>query len=95
MIDARIKKIVDHYGTEHQIIKAAEEFSELSSALLHYLDGRGDINNIHEEMADVSVVLDQLAYIFSWNDDAVAIINRIREEKIARQLRRIEEAEAE
>ena len=93
MIDARIKKIVDYYGDKHQILKAVEELTELSSALIHYLDGCGDIDNIHEEMADVSVMLEELEYIMSWKDDAESIVSGIRRQKIERQLRRIEEAE--
>lgn len=43
----KIKAIADHYGKEHQTIKAIEELAELIQAL-----AKGDIENIKEEIAD-------------------------------------------
>lgn len=68
-----LKKIISHYGDEPQIIKSVEELNELSLALLKYLQGKGPsvscgasniLDNIHEEMADVEVMLGQLRIIF-------------------------------
>ena len=55
----RLKKIIEHYGEEAQIKKAAEEFAELIRALM-----REDMENITEEMADARIMLDQLEIIF-------------------------------
>ena len=49
--------------------KAVEELTELSIALQHSLDGRGDNDNIREEMADVSIMLEQLRVIFGDCDE--------------------------
>lgn len=55
----RLKKIIEHYGEETQVRKAAEEFAELIRALM-----RGDRDNIAEEMADCRIMLDQLEIIY-------------------------------
>ena len=55
----RLKKIIEHYGEEAQVKKAAEEFAELIRALM-----RGDRDNIAEEMADCRIMLDQLEIIY-------------------------------
>lgn len=59
---------VNKYGAENQVRKAVEELTELSVALLHSLDGRGDTENIREEMADVEIMLEQLHVIFGYGD---------------------------
>ena len=55
----RLKKIIEHYGEEAQVKKAAEEFAELIRALM-----RGDRDNIAEEMADCRIMLGQLEIIY-------------------------------
>ena len=49
----KTKAIADHYGKEHQTIKAMEELAELIQAL-----AKGDIENIKEEIADVRVKIE-------------------------------------
>ncbi|MFA5706578.1 MAG: hypothetical protein WDA41_09510 [Candidatus Neomarinimicrobiota bacterium] len=62
------EQAVKTYGAESQVRKAVEELTELSVALLHSLDGRGDTENILEEMADVEIMLEQLHVIFGCGD---------------------------
>jgi NTP pyrophosphatase (non-canonical NTP hydrolase) len=62
------EQAVKTYGAERQVRKAVEELTELSVALLHSLDGRGDTENIREEMADVEIMLEQLHVIFGYGD---------------------------
>lgn len=62
------EKAVNKFGAENQVRKAVEELTELSVALLHSLDGRGDTENIREEMADVEIMLEQLHVIFGYGD---------------------------
>ena len=52
------------YGREAQITKAVEELAELSVELLHYQERGGSVDAVREEIADVSVMIDQLALIF-------------------------------
>lgn len=68
------KKIIDAYGTEKQLIQAIEELSELLQALCKWVNGKGEIyemqDNVAEEIADVSIMIDQLKIIFN-NEDEV------------------------
>lgn len=81
-MDTRLQMIADHYGRNSQILKLIEEMAELTQALL-----KGDEKHIAEEMADVSIMLEQVEYL-CWNTNLVSVI---REMKIERQIRRIEE----
>lgn len=81
MIDDKLKMIADHYGYDHQALKLVEEMAELTQALL-----KGDSVHIAEEMADVEIMMEQLRY-FHANEAEIKII---REQKIARQLARME-----
>lgn len=87
MDNKALKKIIDHWGEKKQQIKAIEELSELQKAICkHLIENNGSIDNITEEMADVSIMLNQLLVIFN-NEKAV---NEIIEQKLARTLKVIE-----
>lgn len=73
------EKAVNKYGAENQVRKAVEELTELSVALLHSLDGRGDTENIREEMADVEIMLEQLHVIFGYGDYRLIKERKLRE----------------
>ena len=70
------------YGREKQIRKTLEELAELSVELHHALDGRGDNENILEEMADVEVMLSQMKILYGQTDGW-------KEKKLARLEERI------
>ena len=53
-----IQYIADAYGAENQRMKLVEELSELLVAVMH-----DDRENIAEEMADVRIMIDQVAYL--------------------------------
>ena len=59
-----MKMAISKYGDESQIDMAIEEMSELTKALLKRRRKIGSIDDILEEMADVSIMLDQLEIIF-------------------------------
>lgn len=65
-----ITAAIDTYGTEHQIIVAIEELSELQKELTKILRGKGNKGHLAEEMADVRIMLSQLGFIFN-NFEAV------------------------
>lgn len=83
-----LSKIIAHYGSTAQIIKAMEELSELIVELAKILNKQGDIARIAEEMADVHVMLDQLQLILNIEDK---ILEDIATEKILRTLKKINE----
>lgn len=62
---------VKHFGAEHQTLKACEELTELQHELLHAIDGRADNDKIREEMADVSIMLEQLKLIYGPIDSCI------------------------
>ena len=82
MINEDLKYIADHYGLEGQTKKCEEELNELIEAL----DGSSD-THIVEEIADVEIMLSQIKYLRDIPDEQV---NEIKQYKIQRQLRRIE-----
>ena len=74
------QQIFDHFGIEAQKIKLIEEMAELTVELAKNKD---DLK-IMVEIADVSVVLDQIIDYYGRD-----IINDIRQGKIERTLERI------
>jgi NTP pyrophosphatase (non-canonical NTP hydrolase) len=67
--DAAIAK----FGTEAQTRKAVEELTELSLALQRALEGRGDLDNIREEIADVEIMVAQLRKVYDRLDSEISI----------------------
>ena len=61
---------VHHYGAEHQKKKAIEEMGELITAISREQDGRATSEQVITEIADVQIMMRQLALIYGI--DAVA-----------------------
>lgn len=80
------KRAVDVFGRESQINMAIEEMAELTDALCKIRRGRVEPDAVITEIADVQIMMAQLAHIFGVN--AVAA-ERVR--KIERLERRIAE----
>ena len=76
---------VHHYGAEHQKKKAIEEMGELITAISREQDGRSTPEQVITEIADVQIMMRQLALIYGI--DAVA--NEI-DRKQRRLLRRMD-----
>ena len=76
---------VHHYGAEHQKKKAIEEMGELITAISREQDGRATQEQVITEIADVQIMMRQLAFIYGI--DAVA--NEI-DRKQRRLLRRMD-----
>ena len=73
----KYERILKHYGKDHQMVKAVEELAELSSAIMHYRDGRASRQAVVEEMADVAIMLTQLVMMLTVeNDEMESIIER-------------------
>lgn len=82
-----ILKALEHFGFNHQKVKAVEELSELQNAILRDLDGRGNYNNIVEEIADVEIMLIELKAMYQIPPSE---IEEMKAKKILRLKRRIE-----
>ena len=55
---------VHHYGAEHQKKKAIEEMGELITAISREQDGRATTEQVITEIADVQIMMSQLAVIY-------------------------------
>ena len=76
------------FGPNMQLIVALEEMSELQKEITKAL--RGDLNPMHlaEEVADATIMLEQLRQIFNINEEVCDMMDK----KIARLAFRVEDA---
>lgn len=90
---AKCHEIADHYGEEHQMLKAVEEMAELQQAIIKTVHG----DTLHEwdypgELADVLIMVEQLRYMYDKIDGKYdGRVERFIEAKLSRQLKRMEE----
>ena len=79
--------IIDKYGTKHQEDIAIEELSELQKAILKHRRKRSGKRRkkVIDEIADVSVMLEQLKIIYSCHKEVAERMDY----KIERQIKRI------
>ncbi|WP_242957602.1 hypothetical protein [Clostridium cochlearium] len=62
------KKAISKYGLYAQIDMVFEEMSELQKELCKFKRGKSNISNIAEEIADVKIMLEQMALAFDIED---------------------------
>lgn len=87
----QLEKIIDHFGTAHQTIKAIEELCELSVALTKlYNSNSGNYKeclvDVKKELSDVLNMSDQIKLMYKIDDKE---INEIRESKNKRIIDKI------
>lgn len=92
-----IKRIANHFGTRNQLEKAVEECGELAEAIHDYLNGidleadpvdsARDREHVIEEMADVLILIEELAYLLSARPE----LWKMRGYKIERTLKRMKD----
>lgn len=56
------------YGEVTQMVVALEELSECQKEICKYLRGFGNAGNLAEEIADATIMLEQLRYFLGLND---------------------------
>jgi len=78
--------IANYYGHESQTMIAIEEMSELIKELCKKQRGYDRHKNITEEIADVSIMIEQLISLY----DCKSEVSKMIDYKLERQLRRIE-----
>lgn len=89
--DLRIEQIAAHYGFTSQADMLCEESAEFIVALNKLRRGSPDAyENIKEEVADVLIVARQLRYLLGYES-----IDKIIEDKLSRQMRRISDEEVD
>lgn len=87
IMDKDLSRIAEQYGLRVQMRQLVEEMAELTQVICK--SERYDLETVRdhlvEEVVDVDVVLSQVKYLLGDN-----AFERIRNEKIKRQLKRIE-----
>jgi len=81
------QKAIDTWGIEAQRNMAFEELGELNTALARDRRGRATKEEILTELADVTIMCEQLALILGYDDYEKEIDNkliRLRDKKLAK-----------
>lgn len=81
--DQRLQTYINafiQYGEEKQTIVAIEELSEAQKELCKFMRGLGNKEHLAEEIADATIMLEQMRYIFDVND----MVSQKMDEKIRR-----------
>ena len=60
---------IEKYGEKAQLTKAVEELGELIVEICHMRLGRGDREALADELADATIMCEQLRQIFDINDE--------------------------
>ena len=89
--DTIYRAALDTFGTEAQTKMLFEEMGELMSAICKHSRGRDEVAHIAEEIADVHIMLDQMAVLF----DCEAEVERMKRYKLRRMEQRIEEVQGD
>ena len=67
---ALYQQAIECYGLDTQVIMVFEETGELQNALAKFLRGRGNKQAVITELADVSIMVEQMARLFGQEDFA-------------------------
>ena len=59
---------IDRYGIKPQLLMVVEEMSELTKEICKSFRGKDNIEQLADEAADVTIMLEQLRLIFGLND---------------------------
>lgn len=84
-----LRFIIQHYGRKSQEEIAIEECSELVKAIIKLRRGKGTVEELVDELADVQIMTDQLKLIYHCEEEVMARID----DKVSRQLLRMDEGE--
>ena len=88
MEDKKIyKEALDKYGAQMQETICIEELSELQKALCKNIRGKGSMEDISEEIADVQIMLAQMILLFNLESE----VEKWRKTKLERLRDRLSE----
>ena len=76
---------IKRYGRDLQLWVLVEEMSELTKEICKVMRGDGDVAAIAEEIADVTIMLEQARLIFGAND----LVGAYMDEKVMRLRERL------
>ena len=83
----KCRMIANHYGVDSQNLIAIEEMSELTKELCKHERKFHREREIVEELADVSIMIEQLISLFNVEDKVYEVIDY----KLDRQIRRMKQ----
>ena len=69
--DQRVQTYINafiHFGEEMQLVVALEELSEVQKEICKVMRGKSDLDHLAEEIADATIMLEQVRLIFNLND---------------------------
>lgn len=71
------RKAIERFGPPNQMIKAIEEMSELTKVLAKILvmGGEVSLDELIEEVADVTIMMEQLRLIYNINDEVCEMMD--------------------
>lgn len=78
------------FGVNAQLAKALEELNEVQLEICRVVNGRGNFHHLAEEVADATIMLEQVRHIFAINDE----VCRVMDAKVLRLRQRVEDAKA-
>ena len=79
------RKALDTYGAEAQTLMAMEEMAELQKELCKHARGKDNRLEIAEEIADVWIMLNQMAMLHGCMDETVRFIGE-KTERLEKKL---------
>jgi len=82
-----VKTVLEHYGREKQMVKGAEECSELGQQFCKAALNQATRPNLVEEIGDNLLMIEQAKYAYNITDTE---INQTIQSKMKRQMERIE-----
>ena len=81
--DQRVQTYINafiHFGEEMQLVVALEELSEVQKEICKTMRGYSNLDHLAEEIADATIMLEQVRLIFNLND----LVCKKMDEKIKR-----------
>lgn len=79
------KTAIERYGTVEQMVVALEELSEAQKEICKLLRSQGSLDHLAEEVADATIMLEQVRLIYGINDQ----VNKKMDEKVERLSERL------
>lgn len=78
--------LLKRYGAQLQSVVAIEELSECQKEICKFLRGKGDIDHLAEEVADATIMLEQIKHIYNLDKK----VSQYIDEKVQRMVDRLE-----
>ena len=78
------KEALDKWGSDAQIEMVFEELGELETAIARHKRGRASSKDVITELADVTIMCQQMALLFGYDDYEKEIENKL--ERLERRL---------